>query len=248
MNTYLFFVCVGAVKSSKSASKFGVSDIQDIVSPRSIKKELAASQSMPESKGISTRAKGRSKRKKPSESSEGLPLIEQQLHEAVSEKFAEIQILQGQHLADAEERILNLQTIAAAKDKRIAHLEKESKTLQKQMLLADITANKERLEIIDEAKKSVAIVTLKIRLQMAKEAADPSFDRSEWDVEAWKQRLQELGDDEEPKEVLPIEAGGSGNKDPEDAAAAGGSSEGGEVKVDDAAKAYAAQMGNDGNF
>ncbi|MFS7993170.1 hypothetical protein Hanom_Chr12g01090911 [Helianthus anomalus] len=114
------------------------------ISPRSIKKELDASQSMPERKGMSTRAKDGSKRKKPSESSEGLHLIEQQLHEAVSEKFTEIQILQGQHLADAEERILNLQTIAAAKDKRIAHLEKESKTLQKQILLADITANKER--------------------------------------------------------------------------------------------------------
>ncbi|MFS7929694.1 hypothetical protein Hanom_Chr04g00335561 [Helianthus anomalus] len=180
-----------AAISSKSASKFGLSDIQDIVSPRSIKKELAASQSIPE-----TRGKG-SKRKKPSESSEGLPLIERQHHEAVSE---------------------------------------ESKTLQKQILLADITTNKERLEIIDDAKKSTAIVTLKIRLQMAKEAADPSFDRSAWNVEAWKQRLQELGDDEEPEEVLTIKAGGSGSKDPLDAIEAGGSGEGGEAKADETAK------------
>ncbi|KAJ0788584.1 hypothetical protein HanPI659440_Chr05g0193411 [Helianthus annuus] len=224
-------------KSSKSASKFGVSDIQDIASPGSIKKELAARQSIPESKGMSTRAIGGAKRKKPFESSEGLPLIEQQPHEAVIEKFAEIQILQGQCLAIAEERILDLQTIGAAKDKRIAHLEKEIKTLQKQILLADMTPNKERLEIIDEAKKSAAIVTLKIRLQMAKEAVDPSFDRSEWDVEAWKQRLQELGDDEDAEEVLTLEAGGSGGKDPVDAAEAGSSGEGGEAKVDDAAKA-----------
>ncbi|MFS7930529.1 hypothetical protein Hanom_Chr04g00345401 [Helianthus anomalus] len=34
---------------------------------------------------MSTRAKGGSKRKKSSESSEGLPLIKQQLHDAVSE-------------------------------------------------------------------------------------------------------------------------------------------------------------------
>ncbi|MFS7922020.1 hypothetical protein Hanom_Chr03g00243711 [Helianthus anomalus] len=34
---------------------------------------------------MSTRAKGGNKRKKPSDSSEGLPLIEKQLHEAVSE-------------------------------------------------------------------------------------------------------------------------------------------------------------------
>ncbi|MFS8033615.1 hypothetical protein Hanom_Chr17g01571661 [Helianthus anomalus] len=189
MNTYLFFVCVGAANSSKSASRFSLSDIQDIVFPRSIKKELAASQSMPESKGVSTRANCGSKRKKPSESSEGLPLIEQQLHEAVSE-------------------------VSITYPEFVSYLEKESKTLQKHILLADITANKERLEIIDEAKKSAAI-----------------------DVEAWKQRLQELGDDEEPEEVLAIEAGGNDSKDPEDAAAAGGSGEGGEVKVDDAAKA-----------
>ncbi|KAF5755296.1 hypothetical protein HanRHA438_Chr17g0811061 [Helianthus annuus] len=74
-----------AAKSSKSASKFGVSDIQDIVSPRFIKKELASSQSIPESKGMRTRAKGGNKRKKPSESTSDLPLIEQQLHEVVSE-------------------------------------------------------------------------------------------------------------------------------------------------------------------
>ncbi|MFS7912032.1 hypothetical protein Hanom_Chr02g00125061 [Helianthus anomalus] len=72
---------------------------------------------------------------------------------------------------------------------------------------------------------------------MAKEADDPSFDKSEWDVEAWKYRLQELGDDEEPEEVLAIEASGSGSKDPLDTAEAGGSGEGGEMKVDEAAKA-----------
>ncbi|KAF5798358.1 hypothetical protein HanRHA438_Chr07g0302441 [Helianthus annuus] len=193
MNTYLFYVFVCVAKSSKSSSKFGVSDIQDIVSPRSIKKELAACQSIPEGKGMSTRAKAGNKRKKPPEPTGDLPLIEQQLHEFVSEKFVEIQILQCQHLADAEECILDLQTIAAAKDKRIAHLEKENKVLKKQVLLAGITANKERLEIIDDTKNSAAIVTLKIRLQMAKEAADPSFDRAEWDVASWKQRCTSSG-------------------------------------------------------
>ncbi|KAJ0441585.1 hypothetical protein HanIR_Chr16g0799481 [Helianthus annuus] len=73
-----------AAKSSKSTSKFGVSDIQGIVSPKSIKKELAAGQSIPEVKGVSTRTKAGSKRKKPSELTGDLPLIEQQLHEAVS--------------------------------------------------------------------------------------------------------------------------------------------------------------------
>ncbi|MFS7953581.1 hypothetical protein Hanom_Chr07g00620441 [Helianthus anomalus] len=70
---------------------------------------------------------------------------------------------------------------------------------------------------------------------MAKEVADPSFDMFEWDLEGWTKRLAELGDDEEPEEVLALEAGGSGVKDPEDAAA-GGSGQGGDEKVDDAAK------------
>ncbi|MFS7954643.1 hypothetical protein Hanom_Chr07g00632921 [Helianthus anomalus] len=72
-------------------------------------------------------------------------------------------------------------------------------------------------------------------MQMAKEAADPSFDRSEWDLEAWKQRLVELGDEDEPAEVLALEGGGSGVKDRVEEAA-GASGKGGEEKVDEAAK------------
>ncbi|KAM0057949.1 hypothetical protein Hdeb2414_s0005g00164471 [Helianthus debilis subsp. tardiflorus] len=72
-----------AAKSSKSASRSSVGDIQDIVSPWSFKKELAASQSIPEVKGMNTRGKG-TKRKKPTESSEGLPLMEHQFHDYVS--------------------------------------------------------------------------------------------------------------------------------------------------------------------
>ncbi|MFS7956031.1 hypothetical protein Hanom_Chr07g00649781 [Helianthus anomalus] len=163
-----------ASKSSMSASRFSVADLQDIVSPRSIKKELAASQSNPEPKGMSTRGKG-AKRKKLSESSKGLPLMECQLHDYVSE-------------------------IALAKDKKISSLEKDINTLQKEFLLAEITTNKERIEIMDGAKLSATIAMLKIKLQMAKEAADPSFDRSEWDLQAWVKRMAELGDEDEPKE------------------------------------------------
>ncbi|MFS7955542.1 hypothetical protein Hanom_Chr07g00643891 [Helianthus anomalus] len=180
-----------ATKSSKSASRFGVGDIQDIFPPKSVKKELAAGQSIPKGKGISTWAR----------------------------KFASIQILQGQHLADAEEHILDLQTMAAAKDKMIAHLEKENKALKKQVLLAEITDNK---------------------ALNGQETVDSSFNRAEWDIAAWRQRLHELRDDEDAEELLTIEAGGSGDKDPVDVSEAGGScegGEGGEDKVDDAAKA-----------
>ncbi|MFS8006784.1 hypothetical protein Hanom_Chr14g01253231 [Helianthus anomalus] len=199
MNTYLCFMFVGAAKSSKSASRFSLNNLQDIASPKSLKKDLAASQSNPEPKGMSTRGKG-TKREKPAETSEGLPLMERQLHDYVSEvrilypkillllriwiltaeiflvqKFAEIQILMDQRLAEAEEKNLDFQKIALAKDKKISSVEKDINMLQKELLLAEITTQKERMEIMDGAKLSATIAMLEIKLQMAKEAAHPSL-------------------------------------------------------------------------
>ncbi|KAJ0525075.1 hypothetical protein HanHA300_Chr09g0307841 [Helianthus annuus] len=223
-----------AGKSSKSASRFSVADLQYIASPKSLKKDLAASQSNPDPKGMSTRGKG-TKRKKPAETSEGLPLMECQLHDYVSKKFAEVQILMDKRLVEAEEKNLDFQKIALAKDKKISSLEKDINMLQKELLLAEITTQKERMEIMDGAKLSATIAMLKIKLQMAKKDEDPSFHRSAWDLEAWKQRLVELGDEDELEEVLAIEGDGSKVKDPTEEAA-GGSSKGGEEKVEDAAK------------
>ncbi|MFS7936366.1 hypothetical protein Hanom_Chr05g00414741 [Helianthus anomalus] len=107
-----------AAKSSKFASRFSIADLQDIASPWSIKKELAASQSNPKPKCMRTRGRG-TKRKKPTESSEGLPLMERQLHDYVSE------ILLDQRLAEADEKNLDVQKIALAKDKKISSLEKD---------------------------------------------------------------------------------------------------------------------------
>ncbi|MFS8001642.1 hypothetical protein Hanom_Chr13g01192731 [Helianthus anomalus] len=134
----------------KIPQKGAVTGIQEYASPRSLKKELATSQSIPETKGVSTRGKG-TKRKKTAEPLEGLPLMEHQVQEYVSE-----------------------------------------------LLVAEMTAQRERIEVMEGAKHSAAFVKLKIKLYMAKEAADPAFDRSGWDVEAWKQRLVELWDEDEP--------------------------------------------------
>ncbi|KAJ0475530.1 hypothetical protein HanHA300_Chr13g0466481 [Helianthus annuus] len=163
MNTYLCIMFVGAGKSSKSTSRFSVADLQDNASPRSLKKELAASQSNSEPKGVSTKGKG-TKRKKPTESSEGLPLMKRQLHDYVSEKFAKVQILLDQRLAEADEKILDLQKIALAKDKKISSLEKDNNTLHKELILAEITANRENAEFMDGAKLSAAIAMLKIKI------------------------------------------------------------------------------------
>ncbi|MFS7921470.1 hypothetical protein Hanom_Chr03g00237131 [Helianthus anomalus] len=90
-----------ARKSPKSASRFSVSDLNEYASSRSLKKELAASPSILNHKSMSTRGKG-AKKRKTTEPTEGLPLIQHQFEEYISEKFSEIQMLLDQHLAEAE--------------------------------------------------------------------------------------------------------------------------------------------------
>ncbi|MFS7896989.1 hypothetical protein Hanom_Chr00s006468g01734001 [Helianthus anomalus] len=83
MNTYMLVMFIGEGKSSKSVFRFSVSDLQEYASSRSLKKELAASPSIPEPKGMSTRGKG-AKKRKTVEPTEGLPLIEGQVQEYIS--------------------------------------------------------------------------------------------------------------------------------------------------------------------
>ena len=89
MNTYLFRDDhVGATRStprsaSKSVPRFGTEDIDSIISPRAIKKELAKSQT--ETRAPSARGKAGTKRKKPSESEDEVMQLERKLHESVSE-------------------------------------------------------------------------------------------------------------------------------------------------------------------
>ncbi|MFS7935473.1 hypothetical protein Hanom_Chr05g00403891 [Helianthus anomalus] len=78
---YLPFV--GAGKSSKSTSRFSVSDLDAFASSRSGKKRLAASPSIPAPKVVSTKGKGGNKRKT-ADTFEGLPLIQHQFEEYVS--------------------------------------------------------------------------------------------------------------------------------------------------------------------
>ncbi|MFS7955717.1 hypothetical protein Hanom_Chr07g00645911 [Helianthus anomalus] len=206
MNTYLFVMLVGTEKSSKSASRFSVSDLQEYASSRSLKKELAARTSISNPKSMSTRGR----------------------------KFAEVQILLDQHLAEAEQKNLDFQQMFLAKDKKISSLEKEVNLLQKELVLAQIITQQEKAEVMEGAKLSATIAMLKIKLQMAKEAEDPAFDRSEWDQEAWKQRLPELDDEDESEGVAAGEAEDSGFKDPE--VAVGGDGKGDGEKVVEAAK------------
>ncbi|MFS7905045.1 hypothetical protein Hanom_Chr01g00043141 [Helianthus anomalus] len=212
---------LSAGKSSKSATRFSVSDLNEYASSRSLKKELAASPSIPNSKSMSTRSKG-AKMRKTYAPTEGLPFIQHQFEEYVSEKFADIQMLLDQHLAKAEQKNLDFQQMFLAKDKKISSPEKDINLLQKELVPTQITAQEEKAEVIEGAKHSATVAMLKIKLQMAKEAEDHAFDKAEWDQEGWKQRLAELDDEEEIEEVLALEADSSGLKDPEVAASGDG--------------------------
>ncbi|MFS7912679.1 hypothetical protein Hanom_Chr02g00132751 [Helianthus anomalus] len=75
---------VGAGKSSKSASRFSVSDLDAFAASKSIKNQLPASPSVLNPKSVSTRGKG-AKKRKAVEALEGLPLIQHQFEEYVSE-------------------------------------------------------------------------------------------------------------------------------------------------------------------
>ncbi|MFS7912247.1 hypothetical protein Hanom_Chr02g00127761 [Helianthus anomalus] len=72
---------------------------------------------------------------------------------------------------------------------------------------------------------------------MAEEAMDHAFDRSSWNVDGWKMALQNLGGDPEDEQVLTLEAGTSGVKEP--VVAAEGDA-GGEAECDGAAAGGAA--------
>ncbi|MFS7937648.1 hypothetical protein Hanom_Chr05g00430081 [Helianthus anomalus] len=183
MNTYLFVMLVEAGKSSKSASRFSVSDLDVFSSSKSIKKQLAASPSVPNPKSMSTRSKG-AKKRKASKPLEGLPLLQHQFEEYISKKFAEIHMLQDSHAEEADQKLLDFQKIFLAKDKKISSLENEINLVKRELVLTQATTQQEKAEVMEGAKLSAAIDMLKFKLQMEKEAEDPNSDRSAWDQEA----------------------------------------------------------------
>ncbi|MFS8002233.1 hypothetical protein Hanom_Chr13g01199711 [Helianthus anomalus] len=170
-------------------------DIDSMIYPRSIKKELAKGQSLSEPKTVTTRAKAGSKRKRPSEPEEDNFEVERQIHKFITE----VRILdpsKDKSLAEVEENLAGLRSIDAAKDKTISKLEKDVKGVEKQILVAEMQANKAEMEATDKAK-----------------AMDPSFDMSAWDVAACKQTLLQLGGEAESEQVQAVEVGPSEAKE-----------------------------------
>ncbi|KAM0050397.1 hypothetical protein Hdeb2414_s0008g00297111 [Helianthus debilis subsp. tardiflorus] len=207
-----------AGKSTKSASKFSITDLTNVKSSR---KKTAASPTASIPKAP-LRGKGGKKRKaSEAEDLQGLPLIRQQFLDYFNEKFAEIETYVG-HVEDQDSKIADLQQVAVLKDLKIADLQKDLQATKNEAAKMLINFNYEKHEITQDAKVSAAKAMYKIQLQMAMEAQDPAFDKSTWDVEGWKARLAELEDDEEAEEILMLEAGGSGKDQGGEASGAGG--------------------------
>ncbi|MFS7904271.1 hypothetical protein Hanom_Chr01g00034161 [Helianthus anomalus] len=66
---------------------------------------------------MTTRAKARSQRKKPKEDSFQ---IERQFHNFITEWFVRLKALQDKTLSKAEEKLADLRSIIATKDKKVA--------------------------------------------------------------------------------------------------------------------------------
>ncbi|KAM0007696.1 hypothetical protein Hdeb2414_s0135g00808301 [Helianthus debilis subsp. tardiflorus] len=207
-----------AGKSTKSASKFSITDLTNVKSSRK-KTPASPTASIPKAP---LRGKGGKKRKaSEAEDLQGLPLICQQFLDYFNEKFAEIATYVS-HVEDQDRKIADLQQVAVLKDLKIADLQKDLQATKNEAAKMLINFDYEKHEITQDAKVSAAIAMYKIQLQMAMEAHDPAFDKSTWDVEGWKARLAELEDDEKAEEILMLEAGGSGKDQGGEASGAGG--------------------------
>ena len=121
--------------------------------------------------------------------------------------------------------------MALLKDHKIDSLEKDLNEAKTQTVAAQINADYEKHEIMEDAKVSATIAMYKTKLQMTQEVQDPNFDKSNWDMEGWKARLAELDDEEEADEVLAIEATDSGKDQAGGDGEADGAGEGDAAKV-----------------
>ncbi|XP_035842202.1 uncharacterized protein LOC118488893 [Helianthus annuus] len=194
----LFFVLLGvcvirAGKASKSASKFSVTDLDNV---RSSKKKLPASPTASIPKAPSKGRGGKKRKASEAEDLQGLYLIRHQFLEYFNNKFAEIEDYVG-NVEEQDRKIADLQQVALLKDLKIADLQKDLQNAKNETAKVLINADYEKHEITQDAKVSTAIAMYKTKLQMALEAQDPDFDRSTWDVEGWKARQAELDDEEE---------------------------------------------------
>ncbi|KAF5772458.1 hypothetical protein HanRHA438_Chr13g0587921 [Helianthus annuus] len=163
--------------TTRSATKFGLDEINSFISPRSSKK-VSKSLSFQEPRAVTTRAKSGYKRKKLSEPEGDFFDVEKQLHDSLTEGFTCVKALHEKRIAELEETLADLRSIVAAKEKPFSQLKKYNKGLEEQLLMAEVGTHEAVMVATDEAKVSAARTVLQARIRMAKETNDPDFDRS----------------------------------------------------------------------
>ncbi|MFS7912997.1 hypothetical protein Hanom_Chr02g00136471 [Helianthus anomalus] len=141
------YIMSSAQKSaSKSATMFGLDDIDNILSHRSARKEPSKSLSFQEPRAVTTKAKASSKRKKRVEPEGDSFEVERQLHESLTEAHYE------KRMAELEENLAGMGSIAVAKDKALTKLEKDKKGLNEQLLFSEVGLQEAVMVATDEAK------------------------------------------------------------------------------------------------
>ncbi|KAF5761592.1 hypothetical protein HanXRQr2_Chr16g0766901 [Helianthus annuus] len=133
-------------------------------------------------------------------------------------------------MAELEENLASMSSIAAAKDKALSKLEKDKKGLEEQLLFSEVGLQEAVMVATDEAKISAARTILQARIKMAREVGDPNFDRSAWDLASWEQTLLKFSGDEEQEPAVEKAVGAktSGAKGV-DGRAGGGDAAGGDA-------------------
>ncbi|KAJ0508158.1 hypothetical protein HanIR_Chr11g0514191 [Helianthus annuus] len=169
-----------AGKSTKSASKFSITDLTNVKSSRK-KTPASPTASIPKAP---LRGKGGKKRKaSEAEDLQGLPLIRQQFLDYFNEvrttvptcisflyedhlvltisfvslqKFAEIETYVG-HIEDQDSKIADIQQVVVLKDLKIADLQKDLQNTKNEAAKMLINFDYEKHEITQDAKVSAAI-------------------------------------------------------------------------------------------
>jgi hypothetical protein len=103
-------------------------------------------------------------------------------------------------LRELEETLADMRGITAAKDKDVTRIVRQKKALEEDLKVAESRLQEEVLAATEHAKIWAAKSVIQARIKMAKEAGDPGFDRSAWDVAKWEQALADLGEDDDVEE------------------------------------------------
>ncbi|MFS7991213.1 hypothetical protein Hanom_Chr12g01068141 [Helianthus anomalus] len=197
--SFSYIMSSNAQKSTRSATKFGLDDIDSFISPRTANKE-SKSLSFQEPRAVTTRARSGSKRKK--------------LSEPEGDFFDGFTRVKSHHekIAELEETLAGMRSITATKEKAFSQLEKDNKGLEEQLLMVEVGTQEAVMVVTDEAKVNAARTVLQARIRMLRKPMILTLRGPPGNLAQWEQSLLKLGGEEELALEKPTEDGTSGVK------------------------------------